>query len=225
MAFSPAQAAIGNSGVGSSFTASFGSNNTAGNLITLVVESLTATPGVSDSQGNTYTLLDNISTGWFYYAYNIKGGANTITVTGLNNPISFLAIEWPTIITTNPLDVHNAQSQSLTSGANTLSSPSVTTTYTNELVVGWCAGVGGVGSPTVTVGSGFGNFADEAQAGSPYANSALENLSSTSIATETATFNVTVGTTVIWYCGVAVFKGISSTTGARHSLASLGVGS
>jgi hypothetical protein len=66
------------------------SNNAAGNFLTAIVCTFntTSTPTVSDSQSNTWTLIDTFLNGgsgatWLYVAYQCKAGANTVTsVTG-----------------------------------------------------------------------------------------------------------------------------------------------
>lgn len=68
-------------------TCAFLSNNTAGNLLILVLrhaqQGVTVT--ITDSQGNTWaeaTDLQGSSTGlWLFYAKNCAGGANTVTIT------------------------------------------------------------------------------------------------------------------------------------------------
>src|SRR5437660_3796577 len=90
------QSAAHDNGAGSlsTCTASFGSANTAGNLIVVAVEiGATATDRqatITDTQGNTYVpamsqvtwrTVGGGSSAQIFYAANIKGGANTVTMT------------------------------------------------------------------------------------------------------------------------------------------------
>src|SRR5271168_3367841 len=75
-------------------SATFNSNNTAGNAI-VVMASWYLTPGtptISDTHGNTYTMLPALTGGGagngeqgsilIWYALNIAAGANTVTISG-----------------------------------------------------------------------------------------------------------------------------------------------
>jgi len=94
---------------------------------------------VTDSQGNTYTRAagPTITTGLqqsIYYAKNIAGGSNTVTVK-FNQAASYPnanVLEYSGLSTTNPFDVSAALSGS---GPNA-SSGSATTTSANEVILG-----------------------------------------------------------------------------------------
>ena len=132
-------------------------SQTAGNLNIVAVgwnDSTSSVSSISDSRGNTYTLAIGPTTGTslrqsIYYAKNILGGSNTVTVT-FNQAASFVDVrvfEYSGLSTTAPLDVTAAASGSGT----TASSGPATTTAANELVFG-AAMTGGV---IKAAGSGF----------------------------------------------------------------------
>lgn len=62
----------------------FTSNNTAGNLI-VVMMSHGAVTAVTDTQNNTYFKATNVNRTAVWYALNIAAGANSVTATGLNS--------------------------------------------------------------------------------------------------------------------------------------------
>ena len=115
---------------------------TAGDLNIVVVgwndtTSLANTP--TDTLGNTYTLAVGPTTASgarqsIYYAKNIKGGSNTVTVT-FNQAaaaVDVRVLEYKGLSQTSPLDVTAAGVGSST----TASSGSATTTSANELIFG-----------------------------------------------------------------------------------------
>lgn len=137
-------------------TFAFLSNVTAGNLITVSAWHPSAddfTP--TDSLSNTYTLALkrnaaaswSASAGWIYifYAYNITGGACTITCNATG--FTYLTIgEYSGSTTADPLDITNgADGSGLT--------PSVTLTgcQANDLLIGAYAG----GATMLLPGTGF----------------------------------------------------------------------
>src|SRR6267378_2150943 len=117
------QSAAHDNGAGSlsTCTASFGSANTAGNLIVVAVEiGATATDRqamITDTQGNTYVpatsqvtwrTVGGGSSAQIFYAANIKGGANTVTMTLAGGATAWNQIEiheYSGLSTTSPLDV------------------------------------------------------------------------------------------------------------------------
>ena len=97
---------------------------------------------VSDSSGNTYavaapTVHGSVQSQAIYYAPNIKAaaaGANTVTVT-FNTAAAYVdlrASEYSGLDATAPFDV----AASATGSASTAASPSVTTSYSSELIFG-----------------------------------------------------------------------------------------
>lgn len=121
MAITLVQTQVGTASAGSAATAAFGSNVTAGNLIVVFISHLIAAAGtftVTDGLGNTYVeAVRSASAGTFglsckcsiWYAYNISGGACTVTVSNAEFELrSVIAHEYHSDVasfTADPLDV------------------------------------------------------------------------------------------------------------------------
>lgn len=106
---------------------------------------------ITDSQGNTYqaaTSAYNITATVFeqiFYAMNIAGGPNTVTMTlsGSGGTFRFLRIhEFTDIFTSGALD---KKDDGLTTTASSVSSNSITTTA-NDLLFSMCYGSGSINS-------------------------------------------------------------------------------
>jgi hypothetical protein len=167
-------AASAASGTATTLSLAFPSNTRAGDLLLVAFDyTSNATPtSVTDSQGNVFTEVGSqLSTpggalSRVYYARNIKGGADTVTVT-LSASSSYLELylnEYSGINTTNPIDAELGASGS----AGAVSSGNVTTTAAGDIIYGYC-----VGDWACTVGSGFtarstldGNLIEDETAGS-----------------------------------------------------------
>jgi Concanavalin A-like lectin/glucanases superfamily/Bacterial Ig domain len=115
---------------------------TAGNLNIVAVgwnDTTSTVNSVKDSLGNSYALAIGPTTGTglrqsIYYARNIAGGSNTVTVT-FNRAAAFVdvrVLEYSGLDTSSPLDV-TAEG---TGRATSPSSKSATTTAANELIFG-----------------------------------------------------------------------------------------
>ena len=145
------QANKGGSASTSSLSLAFTSNNTAGNLI-IVYADISGTSGasvstVSDARGNTYTsAVGPISNGTDYqfqvwYAKNIPGGSNTVTITysiAVTNDVGIA--EYSGLDTVSPLDV----SASNTGNSATCSTgTTAASTAASELVVANCSAFNG----------------------------------------------------------------------------------
>jgi hypothetical protein len=139
-----------------SITIPFSANTRAGSLIVLGFDanSGAVVSSVVDTQGNTYVEAGTPQTtpGGFtiqvWYAQNIVGGADSVTVTYTTAPaeLELYPTEYSGLSTTSPLD---AQAGAIgTAGA--ASSGNMTTTVANDLIYGYCVGDG-----NCTVGSGF----------------------------------------------------------------------
>jgi len=150
------QATANSSAAVSSFSVSFSSNTTAGNLILIGFDfsSNTAFSSISDSQGNTFTQAGGQltspggSSSRVYYANNIKGGADTITIklSATSSFIETYLTEYTGVNQTVPVDVQAGSS----GGAGSVSSGNATTTTAGDLIYGFCAA-----DFTCTVGTGF----------------------------------------------------------------------
>ena len=144
------------SGSPSTLSLAFSANTNAGDLILVAFDySTAATPSsVTDSQGNVFTAVGNQLTSpggvrsRVYYAKNIKGGADTVTVklTSSSSWLELYLAEYSGLDLTNPIDVQASAS----GGAGTVSSGDATTSYAGDVIYGFC-----VGDWACSAGSGF----------------------------------------------------------------------
>ena len=131
-------------GLTASTTQAFGSNVTAGSLLTLSQAfwkpgSLPTINTPTDTLGHTWTpmgaQLNMVENGLrSYYVANCSAGANTVTVGlsayGANSDVTIVIAEWSGIATTTPLDQHAG-----TTGTSTLpNGGNITTTQADELL-------------------------------------------------------------------------------------------
>ena len=146
-------------GASASSSLAFTSSNAAGNFIAVAVRSGRSgqTFAVSDSQGNTYRLavtlnvtLDSPSgdTLAVYYAENIRGGANTVSIAqSLSSTLRFSILEYSGVASTNSLD-RTASAQ----GSGSTASSGNLTTSAADLVLG---AILSANERTFTAGSNF----------------------------------------------------------------------
>jgi IPT/TIG domain-containing protein len=157
ISFVQVKSAVANSG--GSIAVTYPGAQTAGNLNVVAVmwgDSTSTVSSVTDSKGNSYTLAVGPTritgvTQSIYYAKNIVGGSNTVTVT-FNQTAAFPnvnVLEYSGLSTTNPLDVFSSASGSGT----TANSGAATTTSANELIFG----AGSTSNAFTAAGSGFSN--------------------------------------------------------------------
>lgn len=126
---------------GSTKTATFTSDNTAGNFIIVFASYYGSTlPGISDSQGNSYTHIASVSDGaslgtgqYAWYAENIKGGANTITLTGTLSDIGLTAMEYSGVATAGSFLASTTQTQTLLYSITS----TISVSSTGMIVEGW----------------------------------------------------------------------------------------
>ena len=151
------QAKSGTAKTGASLPVAYRVAQTAGNMNVVAVmwgDTTSTVSSVTDSQNNTYVLAVGPTTASglssaLYYAANIIGGSNTVTVT-FNTTAAWPNVnvmEYSGLSTSNPLDVTSAG----TGAGTTANSGSATTTSASELIVG-------AGNPVTTftaAGSGF----------------------------------------------------------------------
>jgi hypothetical protein len=136
----------------------FNSSNTAGNWIAVVIRaglSSSQVFTVRDSIGNTYRQAAQLGftasavTMAVYYAENIKGGANTVTVSDtVSAPLRFAILEYSGVATSNSLDVTAAA----TAVSSTPNSGNLTTTANGDLLLG---AVATTNPATFTAGTGY----------------------------------------------------------------------
>lgn len=134
--FDHVQSTGADSGSGTSVGLAFTSNNTAGNTLIVAarIGDLTQNPGISDSRGNSYTVIQNFETDGdtfvVWYSRNCAAGANTVTITNSSSVSRRWAIhEYEGDIT---LD----QTAHAEGTGTTPNSGNVTTTVNDELIFG-----------------------------------------------------------------------------------------
>src|SRR5579883_1727170 len=165
--------AAANYGSAGPISVSFPSNTVAGDIILVgVIFNTNATLSVTDSQGNAFTQVGTqlISPGsnrsQVYYAKNIKGGPDTVTVTcSVSCYQEVYVTEYSGVDQTNPIDVQAGASGS----AGAVSSGNATTTLAGDMIYGFC-----LGDSACTVGSSFAarstlnaNLVEDMTAGNP----------------------------------------------------------
>jgi hypothetical protein len=173
------------SGTASTFYVTFPNNTVKGDLILVGADfSTDAFSSITDSQGNTFTevgsqlpdeggLLSRV-----YYAKNINGGADTVTINLSANSswIEVYLTEYSGVDQTSPIDAQASAS----GNGGAVSSGVGTTTAAGDLIYGYC-----VGQSNCTAGSGFTalttldrNLVEQEIAGSPGSYAATGNAGS-----------------------------------------------
>ena len=158
----------------SSFSLSFTANTVAGDLILVGFDFTGTTPSsLTDTQGNTYTEVGAQLTSpggarsVVFYAKNIKGGADTVTVKlSANSPyIEEYITEYSGVDPTSPIDAQAGSSGS----SSSVTSGSATTTISGDVIYGFC-----IADRACTVGTGFSarstfddNLIEDKTSGSP----------------------------------------------------------
>ena len=145
-------------GTNTTGSVAFQNPNTAGNFIAVAIRgglSSSQVSTVKDSNGNTYNKATQIGftasavTSAIYYAENIKGGANTVTVSmTVNAPLRFAILEYSGVATSNSLDTTAAA----TGTGKVASSGNTTTAVNGDLLLGSLSTVNGA---TFTAGTGY----------------------------------------------------------------------
>ena len=166
-----------------------------------------AVSSVTDDKGNTQTLVDNANNdGSLFqssYRLNITNGPQTFTAT-FASAVGVQGIscdEFSGVATTLALDVHAMTPQSAVgTGANAISSASVTTTAAGELIVAATFDVGN-GSATISAGTAFTLRQNDTSGG---VHSATESLVQSAAGSVAGTF--TGASADDWVIGVMTFK-------------------
>ncbi len=185
----------------SNISATFASNNTAGNflLVTGTAARPNGTLSISDTAGNTYlpamgpvTDPGQDVTAYIWYVPNCKGGSNTVALTPTSSRALEIHIsEWSGLAVTSSLD----QTSSSTGTGNTASSLPRTTTANGELIFGYSFLYN-----TASAGVGF--------SGMSLVNGDLDEYQIQNTASSVAaTFTQTSGT---WFALMATFKPAAS---------------
>ena len=143
----------------SSSSTTFTSNVSAGNAIIVVAYHSAAeapgTPTVSDSQGNTYSQIDQVyltSNELFaaFIAPNCAAGPTTVTVTwNFTGASDAVICEYSGIATSSPLDAHAS------GAAYPAPTLSITTSGSNDTVIAVCAGTGNNLSASISPSPGW----------------------------------------------------------------------
>src|SRR6266446_1519389 len=144
---------------GSSGTLAFSTNTTAGNLIIvgLYVGPSASLTSVKDSQGNTYQQIGSTisspsgkQSAALFFAGNIRGGSDNITVTLSAVPgspgFAIYIFEYKGIRTVSPFD----GSAQASGSSSSVSSGTITTTAAGDLLFGFC-----ISDSSCSRGSGF----------------------------------------------------------------------
>jgi hypothetical protein len=190
-----------------SLAAAFPVNVTTGNLIVVSVSgwpNLPASTAVTDSLGNSYSIAGTVLTSQgaysaIYYAKNVKGGADTVTVNTVKSggQISMAVAEFSGADTTSPLD----KTAGTVGSGNTPSSGMMTPSMSGELVIG--SGTHN-GNTVTTAGSGFTMIAVPTEDSNSHQPLAMEYQVLSGNQQTTATFNLAVGFS--WTQNGALFK-------------------
>jgi galactose oxidase-like protein/IPT/TIG domain-containing protein/PKD domain-containing protein len=192
-------------GTTNSSTLTFPSNNTAGNWIGICIRAgaVNETFTVMDSRGNTYhkaiqfsETLDGNSFG-IYYAENIAGGVNTVTVSNTTSAtLRFAILEYSGVATLGSLDVVAAtQGNSATPNSGV----TATTTANGDLLLG---AIMTANSATFTAGTGF--IIEESVPAEPGTKLIAEDQIQARAGAATA--SASLGAADFWAAGVAAFK-------------------
>ena len=158
---------------------------------------------VSDTRGNTYRRALQINqtldttTVALYYAENIAGGANTVTVSDTVNggTLRFAILEYAGVATASALDKTGAAEGTGTA----VNSGAVTTTSAGQLVLGLIATAGGT---SVTAGTGL----TRAGPGPGSGDEAGDDRSTTGRGAGTIAATATLGATDAWGALMATFR-------------------
>lgn len=207
---------------GTTVTAAFGSNVTAGNMIVVTIYSNKGLTSITDSLSHTYqtaTVNTDGSTYVFgcYYVPNITGGANTVTATlTAAHTFALLTIqEYSGCATASPLDQATFAFQTTPgTGANAITTGNVTTTTNGQLLFGAC---GSTEAFTATVSAGTSYTIRQ----NPLGDNPSEDRVQTSAGAVAATFTTT-DTTASYHSLIATFKAAAANT--AHLMTLLGVG-
>ena len=183
----------GNSGI-TTTTAYLGPNN-AGNTLTVMARffNVSGGPTISDTQGNTWTLRQDITNGSSHDVYwdcvNCKGGPNTVTVSYTSTGTQVVIAEYANIARFD-------QITSATGTSTTGTSPNITPAANNALVIGWFSNESANGL-TFTAGSGY-TLRNNAQGNVVLEDKVLQTAASTNA---TITFSQSVN----WFAGIVSY--------------------
>jgi len=216
------QRANKDAGTATSATLAFNSSNTGGNWIGVCVRAGNSGQilTVSDSRGNTYRRAvqynvtadtPNGHTLGIFYAENIAGGANAITVSGtISGTMRIAIVEYSGVAATNSLDVFAAAQGNGVSP----NSGNATTTSSGDLLLG---AISSANSASFTAGNGF--VIEGSVPAAPNTKLAAEDRIQTAAGTVSA--GATFGAPDNWGAALAAFKAGNAGGGSPPSITSL----
>lgn len=195
-----------------SLAAAFATNNTAGNSIIVVCAVGNGTaPTVADSAGNTYTsaVVGANSTTFeaaIFYAVNILGVGNTVTVTNAGSTASMAVEIYEVSGLIAQVSAQPGQTISNSGSSGTASTSAIAARTPNQLAF---AGIAvGTAAQTITAGSGWTNDSGQQNPTTPAGLfsfvSMSQFLASTGAVTPQATFS-----SEPWAIAVATFKPVA----------------
>jgi hypothetical protein len=209
---------------GASFpAAAFGGSVVTGNLIAVAVAWANTTQtltSVTDSQGNTYTLVNNPTNGTdttarfaMAYALNVTGGASFVVTANFSGDpgawCSIAAHEASGVMTSSAFDGSAVQFDvNVPDGtANALNSTAITTTVDGDYIFAAAAAEGLAWGATISAGTGYTLEVDGGAAGD-YATASQIQTSAGSIE---ALFTQTGGTAFFdGWAGIMAFKPVAA---------------
>lgn len=143
-------------------SASFLQANTASNFLIAFTTyaDVTSTATIADNTHNTWSALfprtfwnNSAGTAYGWYAKNIFGGANVVTVSYSGTPAfgGLSVMEYSGVNTTTPIDTSSVWTGSVPNIAITISSSNITTNFAND----WAIGMMDIVNGPITAGPGF----------------------------------------------------------------------
>lgn len=211
----------GSNGPVSSITCAFTGNVTNGDIIACMgawdtsrtFTSFSKTSGTSTvssfTQPNTVLTSGTNGAQQGYATVSATGTATiTLSVGGGTATVNVICHDISGGNTTTPLDVSTQQNQSSSlSGANAVTSGTVTTTVNGDYLFGWCWDIGGNAS-SIAAGTGF-TIRDQISVGGRTTESEVQSTAGSGTA---ATFTTTGGTSDTWQNGVMAFQVAAAVT-------------
>jgi hypothetical protein len=200
---------------------------TAGNFIALCIINNGGSASPTDSQGNTYIKVEEGTTGGgavssLWYAYNVNGGATTVTVDmGASYTDTVIIIqEFDGVLSTaDPLDVSEG-TQEVGFASSHTSGNTATPSEDYQLVIGIYNCTNSAATISITGGSSLGGLLQD-NGGDVYAKVSMAHFVMSTAAVQNAAF--TTSTTTNGFCAVATFK-LTPVAGGSATLMMMGVG-
>ena len=179
----------GGAGPGTSIAVSPGSNLTVGDLAVVSISAYnSATIGISDTNGNTWTLAESESPyGYVWYSKITVGGSSTITVTSSDS--NYLAISYDEYSVAGTIALDNGNGAVSFISGSTVSTGSVTTSGTDLFYTSFTGSSSG-GTFTAT-GVSNSRYAVASASGWNQALYVYDSLNVTGTQSATGTYSIT----------------------------------